>query len=645
MDRRYIDVPERRTEKRLYERLLAMDCVAYEWDLSVNAQYLPFSSMLYQRPELYFCVAGNKLRILGTNLELDVTHSWRKDTLERVQKQIGVAWTEQILKNVYYKLKRTEFSPYYIALQRLKWGYGLVSFPLLEQFDRVRQIDGILYGLFTYPPDRPEEYNGAVQAHWEILLEENVLREVQYLRGITKSELEAELKDKADGDDEVVEKNRAEEAENKTNGEKENEKENNNEERKAKEKEEREDLRAERGFVSKRTKTTLGEQLKLLHRNEVYIGELARDMYVIPYQEGYLEYIPTRQKAVWHNVQGLPERLHVSSGWRNGPVYPSENLKELLKTLTGEERDVLDLFAELFARVFSLSLPSKYLWYLDGPGRSSLLKWLLCVVQGRADYAVYIEDKTIRQERLVKDCSANLLLQYNKPPLARDELKAFCTRALDVLSGETDEWSDAFQPVIKLNYRPVVLFIEPRILKLGEDALKKIEGHVKRLNIANLIEYKKLSADDYRWLRTCFAAYGLQVIDEIAEKESLSFRDVLKQFVDEFVTTKTDQKTNAKYFYNQFLAYAKTLPVPMENPKQKDVKDLLRKDYHWDVSANRSDKNRQAYNGVCLNTDALRRAMEKNREELEQARAMKCSEDFDRRIDHITNLVTWPARD
>ena len=116
MDRRYIDVPERRAEKRLYERLLAMDCVAYEWDLNVNAQYLPFSSELYQRPELYFCVAGNKIRILGTNLELDVTHCWRKETLERVQKQIGVAWTEQILKNVYYKLKRTEFSPYYIAL-------------------------------------------------------------------------------------------------------------------------------------------------------------------------------------------------------------------------------------------------------------------------------------------------------------------------------------------------------------------------------------------------------------------------------------------------------------------------------------------------------------------------------------------------
>lgn len=137
----------------------------YQW-LSVRNSYFsnrlksfcPYCSPQYQHPAFYFWAVHNKLRILGTNVELQIDSKWDDQQLAAAHRALGAYWNREAIHEIYTFLRAQEFPSYYKALLSFKWFTGLLSFPLFDQYDRISLIDGKLFAVYqsqqTFKPLR-----------------------------------------------------------------------------------------------------------------------------------------------------------------------------------------------------------------------------------------------------------------------------------------------------------------------------------------------------------------------------------------------------------------------------------------------------------------------------------------------------------
>ena len=148
----------------------------------------------YVYPERYFWVKGEYLKLLGTNLSyrLGITARDGEDVrnpqklTEEDERTVSALYgidprfgrPGEMLSAIYNYLAYTETTPYYKALMEFKWRTGLLSFPLFDVRERIKNIDGKLVG---YVWDRKQ--NGY---SWRLLTSEVVEEEVEVTRNPTQ---------------------------------------------------------------------------------------------------------------------------------------------------------------------------------------------------------------------------------------------------------------------------------------------------------------------------------------------------------------------------------------------------------------------------------------------------------------------------
>lgn len=135
----------------------------------------------FRCPELYFWVYKNRLRVLGSDLELPMDREWTLSLQEKVVRTLGPEWQRESLSIIYHFLREQPFSEYYNALMSFKWAAHLLSFPLFDWYDRIQLVDGKLFGLLPRSKGKNSEYT------WQLLTEDMVGIEIQRYGG--KSEI------------------------------------------------------------------------------------------------------------------------------------------------------------------------------------------------------------------------------------------------------------------------------------------------------------------------------------------------------------------------------------------------------------------------------------------------------------------------
>ena len=76
----------------------------------------------------------------------------------------------------------------------------------------------------------------------------------------------------------------------------------------------------------------------------------------------------------------------------------------------------LELFAELFARVFCTTIPSKHLWYIYG-NSATFFRWLYQLAEGKISSTLYISNQNKSEKGMIYDQTQEILLQWNKDVL------------------------------------------------------------------------------------------------------------------------------------------------------------------------------------------------------------------------------------
>ena len=81
----------------------------------------------------------------------------------------------------------------------------------------------------------------------------------------------------------------------------------------------------------------------------------------------------------------------------------------------------LELFAELFARVFCTTIPSKHLWYIYG-NSATFFRWLYQLAEGKISSTLYISNQNKSEKGMIYDQTQEILLQWNKDVLTAEQL-------------------------------------------------------------------------------------------------------------------------------------------------------------------------------------------------------------------------------
>lgn len=559
----------------------------------------PCSSRSFQRPELHFWAVDEKLRILGSSVELNIDEAWDSDTQEQVMKvlgpewssmnsiapyYIGSGWFRNLLQAIHFYLLQQHFTEYYANLLRFKWYTGLRSFPLFDRYEYINLIDGKLFGLFPFRMSRKGEYH---VDPYRLLTTGTVNDEIKRMGGVIPPE-----------------------------------------------------YKGIKTAVSK-----LAQQLVDLHRNDPLATiDYSAKLLAATYQEGRLEYIPTFKSAKFSPHSNCNPLSFPSLGPIERNVKFSQELENCLFSLTGGDLNKLDLLAEFFARIVCSTVPSKYLWYIHGHtwyfGR-----FLSQFVDYRTSDLLYSSKGNKQDDLMIYNQALNIPIQCNFFPLSTDRFANLNHNKLKryINGGEILEIDDPYQIAEVCNYYPTVIFLSEGDTIDTSKAFKNLPW--REICVPDGWTTAGLSLNDVQWLKTCLVARGLQIIDGSESRHQESIRpdleQIARQFVNKFCKEDPGSYIDSKAFYDAISKYIDTLPHAIQLPGSTKFLNSVEQWIGRKRKVIRSNKNRKGFDGIRLNEDKLESALAENEARKEQVRRERAERSFHDYLNDITSLVIW----
>ncbi len=404
-------------------------------------------------------------------------------------------------------------------------------------------------------------------------------------------------------------------------------------------------LRKGEDDISNRRKKNLTKHLARLHQNDPYAKrEVCQKKWAVGYREGVLEYMPSMAAArfskekvdVLHSLSlgGLPRELRFS-----------EVLEDTLSTLTGGNLDKLELLAELFARVFCSSIPSKYLWYIHG-NSICFSQWLSFLAEDKTNATLFNSNQNKLKEYMICDQSRGVLIQWNTDWITVEQLARLNQSRLSryIEGSEEIEIDDPYQVEQTVAYSPAVLFLSDGDTIDSTKAFKKLP--VRELDIPYDWRIPTLSLSDIQWLKTCFVARGLQTVQGLTQREEqgerTSLEQIVRQFAADFCETGADYRTDCKVFYETLKDHIDTLPYQVDLAGSTTTNRLIETWMGWERRTDRTNKNRLAFEGVRLDMDKLNAALTEAQGQKEQKRRERTAQNFHTYLTQTSCLVLWP---
>lgn len=553
----------------------------YQW-LTVRNSYSsnrlksfePYCSPQYQHPAFYFWAVHNKLRILGTDVELQMDSKWDDQQLAVAHRALGADWNKEAIHEIYTFLRVQEFPSYYKALLSFKWFTGLLFFPLFDQYDRISLIDGKLFAVYqsqqTFKP-----LNG-FGITYTLLTKDIVDAEIKYLKG--------------------------------------------------------------KPAINDKISSTLAKHLVKMHQKDSYANTSVEPR-VANYREGFLKYIPVLNGAELHFMNFPLSCMFPPLGRLPKTMVISNELEDMLLTLTDGDFDRLDTLAEFLARIYCSTVPSKYLWYIHG-NDAPFLRWLFQLIGVQPDSTAYEpgnqQKKLIAYGRyLAAPIQINYVPSYTK--LEHKKLKRY------INGGSILKTNDPYQMKATFDYYPTVIFA------FDGDKIDKTSVFEslpwKEINVPVDWSAAGLSDIDNQWLKTCLVARGLQIIDGIEgltqESKQTDLAQLIRQFADKFCESKPGSFTSGKDFRKSFSRYINTLPYSVDLPGSTKLSLAVKECTGWMYDSLKSHTT-MGFVGIHLNEDKLSAALAENEARKEQIQQERTARSFHDCLNEITSLVLWP---
>lgn len=582
-----------------YSARFGLDAKHYKDYLENYGNISPWSLPIYQHPELYFWAIDNKLRILGSPIELDMQKKWNPDTLAKAHLALGPewylavynlaatdsAWPGELMRVIYNYLCLRRYTEYYKNLLQFKWHTGLRSFPLFDRYKSIRLIDGRLFGYFPNQnswadKDLPEPFRS-----WSLLTTAMVNKEIKRLGGMVPPEYSG----------------------------------------------------------IKTAVSKLVQQLVGLHQNDPFatIDDPGKHL-TAAYLEGNLEFIPALKGAKFFPHSNRNTFFFTSLGPIEGGMKFSQPLENCLFNLTNGDLNKLDLLAEFFARIACSTTPSKYLWYIHG-NASDFSRFLFQFVDNRTSNLLYTAKNDEQNNLITLSEAFNTPIQCNYSPLSTDEFaKLKHSKMVRYLNGgEILELDDQYQTVKSCNYYPAVLFISEGDTINTSKAFKNLPW--KEICVPDDWTDEGLYPQDYQWLKTCLVARGLQMIAgfELRQQKSEQFdlEQIVRQFADTFCEEDSDSYINGKDLYNAIFEYTGTFPYTIELPGSSTFLGSVEQWIGRKRKEVRRNKNRMGFEGIRLNEDKLKAALAENKSKKGQEQRERAERSFHDYLNEITSLV------
>lgn len=381
----------------------------------------------------------------------------------------------------------------------------------------------------------------------------------------------------------------------------------------------------------------------LPHIEYLYMGSPMRARYISTLGRTVLEHE--------RGPSGLPtKRIFVETNLTCCGL--TNHLKEFLHLLSNENTETLEAICELFARILSSGLPSRYIWIICG-SRASIeffLVLLLTITNGENCEGVYALKQ---QSDALSTLEANLnrvFFYYNFKP-DQDISSLNHSRLLKLVSGEP--FLDIDDPFIttKIATRTVLLYATTRNEEEIMPELKRLPYKILRLG--NEIEGFRLDATERDWLRTKLAFYGLTLLerDQVAfygkskkdHSENL-LTELIKSFARQFCQADPGKYVTNKELYSWFKKYIESLPNPPKIPGSTSFKNVVCDVLHLECNVKRGAGNLMAYQDFTLDTKRCQEQIEKNLQEKAPLEAQLLQSNFDNILEKIDQILLIPSQ-
>lgn len=546
-------------------------------------------------PERYFGVKGEYLRLLGTNLSyrLGITDRDGEDVrypqklTEEDERTVSELYgidprfgrPSEMLSAIYNYLAYTDTTSYYKALMEFKWRTGLLSFPLFDVRERIKNIDGKLVG---YVWDRKQ--NGY---SWRLLTSEVVEEEVEVTRNPTQqtgvhTPIENELKQRLRNG--LLKSHEKEALDSET-------------------------FKAGFSWGSVEYSLSISQQLN------VY------------FDTSKLPYTPSKpySKPVL-SAKGL-ESLRMLT---NGRIEQLDDIAELVARLFMPEKPS--------SYLWTICAKEKQPFpQFDQNTVSQFINWILCLTECRYGASAYESNQEKRNKQLAEDQVLGRLFQMNPITKNSADIKKMNRSWLKRFIQGEETWAlnDPYQEEQSITGKSVLLYVTT---DFNEADFKNIPHKVIR--VPKDWTFSDWTIDDIKWVQTCLLCHGLHIVlgqNSEHKTETITKDDVIRKFVREFCEERPGSWIERKALCNWLAEYGKayfpTAGIKNESTKLgADVDKLL----VWKPETIRENNNRLGYKGKHLNEEklgeVLRQAAESRDEE-------KTSVDFDQYIASFSDLI------
>ena len=322
---------------------------------------------------------------------------------------------------------------------------------------------------------------------------------------------------------------------------------------------------------------------------------------------------------------------------------PSACLKRLLAFIARRDNAVLDLFAELVARLMFYRIPSEYLWILSGRSCHILTELLKLICGNRAACQIYTVSTGTKTAAALKRCDkCKIHMQYNSNI---ESPQTFHRRNLAVfkrlINGENDiPAPDPFTPDLGVHYSPLVVYVSPMEIAETKKYFKGLP--VKVINLDEPFRLTLLKKSDIAWLQTAFAAYGRHLIQNktTPEYENDILELLIEQFVSGYCISKSGSYIRCNYFREKLLAYAASLDLRIPSLEHattlnKKVSELV----YLRKSTVRSQGNCLCFMDVEILEDKLAEAIRHNYKRTDYDDKNVKNVSFEKHLNRISDML------
>ena len=628
IDQRYfcspISDPTSNEGPPLPKRVAAYDAPIRGDNYLKSLERFPCNYIEFYYPADYFFIKNETLYCLGLNhFSIRLSELNNPQNQSRIASKFGEAWIVPALMEVRDYLnyfiepplqKKSVFSNYYFALMEFKYKHNLTCFPLFDQYDNIKLFNGRLFGhVHNIQPYHANKSSSGSDAELklEFLTYPVVKSEIKLLGGKIPPNGSISSLNK------LIKKLIP--------------------------------YHEDEGFATEDTPT------EILYKD----GKI---VYSLDDNKSFLFPEPEKLNCNYENCL-IPLGLN-SEKMQIKPTKISDNFRTSLYDLAGGTLEGLNDIAELFARLYSNSLPSKYLWNVSGPSCDLFCSWIkrLCTRkipnsfrQNTYPYTdigtpavsstAFTKDESKRMTELAKDAIFGVILQCNDKPIDSRSIN-YKNLSIIIKGGDIGKLNDSCQPQKNINYSPVVMLLTEKPL-----ANNNKEINIKHIYLPDSWN-NSLSFSDTLWIKTCLVSYGLSLIhsQNTAQRpkmkgenreENVRKEEVFRKFYEDYCVKPSDSVVTRSDVLEKLSRYCNSLnpPINLKNAT-KDFKMFVHLNELQCTHSNKSETRGQiAIENFEINVNKLDDAIRKNLHDRQVLAEQRSKEAFDKCIDAITSTL------